>query len=175
MNIFSNLLNNQLKNTFNDAIDAIISNKGLAVPCKLIYSGQTSKTYCNNCIFDPISQLSSAIYNGSGPSPFPDYAVCPVCLGHGLSFSDSSEVLYIATIFDSKYFVNIGADTAQIADSLAQTLCAITYLSKIRNASEIIFDTSIEQYGSYRYERYSDPTPLGFGEHKYISTTWRRK
>lgn len=175
MNLFNSLLNDQLKNTFNMAIDAILSQKGLTVPCKLIYSGQTTPNYCNNCVFDPITKLSSAIYNGTGPSPFPEYSVCPTCLGHGLLFVDSSETIYIATIFDSKYFIGISQDTAKIADSLAQTLCSIEYLTKLRNATEILFDISIEKYGPYRYERYSDPMPLGFGSSRYISTTWKRK
>lgn len=173
---FDAIINTEFKRTFNSAIDALLKNTALTVPCKLLYSGGQNTTYCNNCIFDPISKLSSNMYNGTGPSPFTEQMICPVCMGMGLIQQDSFEILYLAVIFDSKYFMNIrSGSVVNIPDGTIQTLCSIEYLPKIRNANEVIVDTNIESYGNYSYQRAGDPTPVGLGDNKYILTMWTRK
>ena len=175
-NPFSNIINSNFKNLFNDAIDSLLENNALTVPCRLIYSGSKNTTYCNNCIFDPISKLSSNIYNGSGPAPFAENSICPVCVGMGMKHGDSTEVLYLAAIFDSKYFLNVSSgSTVNIVDGMVQTICHSALLPKIRNANEIIIDTNIEKYGGYSYQRAGDPSPAGFGDNRYIITMWKRK
>jgi hypothetical protein len=173
--MFENLITNEFKAIFNDAIDTIISQNGLSVPCRLKYSSEANSTLCNNCLYDPISKLSSNIYKTGGPVVFPNNHICPVCMGMGLVKSDSSEILYMSAIFDSKYFVNWSTEVAHIPGGMVQTICLLSYLPKIRNANEIIFDTNIENYGNYSYERAGDPMPAGLGDNRYIITMWKRK
>jgi hypothetical protein len=174
--IFDSLINTDFKNTFNNAIDALLLQTALTVPCKLLYSGQQNNTYCNNCIFDPISKLSANIYNSTGPVPFTENSICPVCMGMGLKTSDAYETVYLAVIFDSKYFMNITSkNTINVVDGMVQTICHTTLLPKLRNANELIVDTNIEAYGEYAYQRASDPTPVGLGDNRYIMTMWKRK
>lgn len=175
-NIFSGLINQDFKDIFNNAIDSLLENNSLSLPCKIIYDNQINNTYCNNCIFDNISLLSSNIYNGTGPSPFQEGGVCPVCLGLGLSKNtNSSETVYLAFIFDSKYFLNTNSKVVNIPDGTVQSLCSINLLNKIKNASEIVFDNNLANVAHFRYERAGDPEPVGLGENRYIITLWKRK
>jgi hypothetical protein len=176
-NPFSGLISKDLKNTFNYAIDSLIEQNALSLPCKIVYDNQINNTYCNNCIFDNISLLSSNKYNGVGPKPFAEGGVCPVCMGLGQMknpASSNSEVLHLAFIFDSKYFLNMN-NLLNIPQGSVQSLCNISLLNKIKNASEIIFDNNLSQVAHYKYERASDPEPLGFGDNRYIITLWNKK
>jgi len=176
-NPFSGLISQELKNTFNNAIDSLLEQNALSLPCKIIYDNQINSLYCNNCIFDNISLLSSNMYNGSGPRPFAEGSVCPVCMGLGLtknSGSSNSETVYLAFIFDSKYFLNFN-NTINIPEGSVQSLCNISLLNKIKNASEIVFDNNLSQVAHYKYERASDPEPLGFGDNRYFITLWKKK
>jgi hypothetical protein len=175
-NEFSNLISKQLKNIFNKSIDSLLENNALSLPCKIIYDNLINNTYCDNCIFDNISLLSSNIYNGSGPAPFAEGGVCPVCLGTGfLKNGSSSETIFLSFIFDSKYFLNINNSVVNIPNNSIQSLCNISLLSKIKTCKEIIFDNSLSQLGNFVYERASDPQPLGLGDNRYIITLWKKK
>lgn len=172
---FANIISKEFKQLYNDAIDGLLQQNALTVPCRLKYSGQQNTTLCNNCIFDPISKLSSNIYNGTGPSSFNEGTMCPVCGGLGLSKSDSEEIIYMAVLFDSKYWLNWSSKSVKISDGMVQTICLSSYLPKIRNANEVVFDTTLEAYGNYIYERAGDPNPVGLGDNRYIFTMWQRK
>jgi hypothetical protein len=93
----------------------------------------------------------------------------------GMMLSDSSEIVSLACIFDSKYFVNYSSKTINIPAGTIQTICHSSLLPKIRNANDVVVDTALEQYGNYVYQRAGDPEPLGFGDNRYIATIWSRK
>lgn len=174
-NPFSGIISKEFKTIFNNAIDSLLENNALSLPCKIVYDNIINNTYCNNCIFDNISLLSSNIYNGSGPNPFQEGGVCPVCLGLGqIKNSSSSEIIYLAFIFDSKYFLN-NNKIINIPEGSVQSLCDISLFNKIKNASEIIFDNSLTNLSHFKYERASDPEPAGFGDNRYIFTLWKKK
>jgi len=173
----SNVLSKEFKQLFNNAIDTILANDGLTVPCLVKYFGSGSTAHCNNCIFDPISGLSSNIYNGTGPSFFPEGGVCPVCMGNGIisNTNVTTETIYLAVIFDSKYWINWSSKSANIPDGMVQILCKAELLPKLRNASELVIDTNLSAYGNYTYERAGDPEPVGLSNHGYIISMWKRK
>jgi hypothetical protein len=175
-NPFDSILSSQFKQLHTYAIDTLLSNNGLTVPCLLKYSGEGNKVYCNNCIYDTISGLSSNKYNNRGPNPFPEGSICPVCMGMGMTISaSSSETVYLACIFDSKYWMNWSSSSINIPDGMVQTICKVELLPKIRNASEIVINTNIAKYGNYTYERAGDPEPAGLADHAYVVTMWKRK
>ena len=175
-NPFSSIISPELKQVFNDAIDSLLEQNALTVPCRLKYAGQQNSTYCNNCIYDPISQLSANIYNSTGPNPFAEGSICPVCMGNGSTRNDKSAttIIHLAVLFDSKYFIK-SSKYLNIPDGMVQTICLTQHLPEIRNANEMIMDTNIESYGNYTYERAGDPEPVGLGDHRYIITMWKRK
>lgn len=176
-NPFSGIISSEFKQVFNNAIDALLEDHALTLPCKLRYSGQQNPIFCNNCIYDPITKLSANLYNGSGPNPFADGTVCPVCMGNGITDSETtivSKTFNLAVIFDSRYFVNTNK-LINIPEGNIQTLCSIHLLPHIRGANDMIVDTNIQKYGQYIYQRDSDPEPAGLGDSKYIITNWKRK
>lgn len=175
-NPFAGIINSEFKKIYNNAIDSLLENNALTVPCLFKYTGAGSNIYCNNCIFDSISQLSSNKYNGTGPSSFPEGSLCPVCMGMGKTAAQSSlETIYLACIFDSKYWLKLSSNILNIPDGMVQTICKIETLPKIRKVTEIVIDTNINKYGNYSYERFGDPEPAGFGSNNYIITMWKRK
>jgi hypothetical protein len=174
-NPFEGLISAEYKNIYNQAIDSLLSTTGLTVPCVISY-GSSNNNPCNNCIFDPISIRSANRYNGTGPVSFTTDTVCPVCNGYGLIDKASEETIYMAVLFDSKYWFNWStkADAVNIADGMVQTICSISLLPKIKNAQYITIDKNIANYGGYTYATAGDPQPCGFGDNRYIVTMWSR-
>ena len=169
----ANIISQQFKDLFNTAIDEILSAHGLTVPCKFIYSNSNPEL-CSNCIFDSINTRSSNIYNGSGPVPFANQTICPVCNGVGLLSGSKEELVNLAVIFDSKYWLNWKYNSIHVTDGMVQTICHSSLLPKIRNAERVQINTNMENYGSYFYTRSSDPELAGFGDSRYIITMWKR-
>ncbi len=172
MTIFQNLLTPEFKQLYNDAIDAIIDPaNGLVNTCILKYGGSaTQQTVCNNCLYDTISRLSSNMYNGTGPKPFSDGGICPVCLGSGSITRNSvikEEKVNLAIIMDNKYFFNV-ANALNLNSNHIQILCKVELLPKLQNAVElIVHDLAYQQAGEPQY--------CGLSQHKYAFMLWRVK
>lgn len=175
MNPFANIISPTFLKTFNNAIDSLLMKNSLAIPCTLYYNNGLSQDYCNNCIYDQITKISSNQYNNTGPVPFADHSICPVCMGMGIvQTNKSTTTIDLAVIFDSKYFVNISNNVINIADGYIQTLCNISHMVQIRSAGSLSINDT-EKYGSYSYDRAGDPNPMGLGDTNYIITMWKRK
>lgn len=172
--MFDNLINDQFKQIFDDAISSLLKENALSIPCMIKY-GVSNPVLCENCIFDAVSNRSSNVYNNSGPSPFPQYSICPVCNGKGMLEYDSTEIVHLGVIFDSKYFINWNSKTINIPDGAVQTICRIELLPKIKNANSIIFDTTLSEYGNYEYIRDGEPNPCGLGRNSFMTTMWKKK
>jgi hypothetical protein len=171
--MFENIINSNFKNLYNDAIDNLIGQNGLAVPCSIIYDSLKQQV-CNNCKYDPIQNRSSNLYNGTGVAPFANNSICPICLGNGLIDMSSNETIYLALIFDSKYWFNWNSKSVNISNNMAQSICQINLLPKIQNAQEVILDTNAAPYGDRRYSRVNEPEICGLGSNRYIITMWEK-
>lgn len=172
--MFDKLITPEFKKLYKDAIDAMLGpSNSLAVPCVLKFDS-TIKQFCHNCIFDPIQQRSANTYNSSGPSPFPEYSICPVCQGQGMIDQSQDETIYMAVLFDSKYWLNWGSKSINIDDSMIQTICSIQYMPQIVNCKELIVNQNLNNYANYNYSRMGNPEPVGLGDHDYIITMWKR-
>jgi hypothetical protein len=158
------------KAIYNEAIDILLASTGLTTPCKLIFES-TKLQQCPNCIYDSISKKSSNRYKSGGPINFSNGQTCPYCLGVGTtSNSIADELVYFALITNSKNFINV----VNTPDIVAQTICSIDYLSKIRQCSKIIFNTDIAGLSNNIFIRQSEPQPVGLGDNRYIFTNWKR-
>lgn len=165
-----------LKTVFNNAIDSLLEQNALSLQCRLLYAN-TNPVLCNNCLFDHISNTSLNKYNGTGPLPFNDFGICPVCNGQGFDFNGKEELIYLGVIFNSKYWFNWNqrsSDSIRVPDGSVQTICKSDLLPKIRAADKIQIDVNQEKYGSYYYTRANDPEFAGFGDTRYIFTIWHR-
>lgn len=170
----NNLITQEFLSYFNQAIDTLLEPNALSISCTLTFDNQASKILCNNCIYDPISKISSNIYNSTGPQPFGDYTICPVCLGKGeIQGAIQQKRVDLGVIFDSKYFINTNKNI-NIPDGSIQTICSSKYILDIRNCTSLYIN-NINNYGSYFYERANDPTLCGLGSTDYILTMWNRK
>ena len=159
---------------FNQSIDSILQAGALSISCTLTFDNNASKRLCNNCVYDPISKVSTNRYNNQGPQPFAEYTICPVCLGRGeIEGTIQQKKLDLGVIFDSKYFVNTNKNV-QIPDGTIQTICSSLYMTDIKNCTSLIVNNK-NQYGLYYYERANDPTLCGLGSTDYIITMWNRK
>ena len=172
-NPFDAAISPAFKNTFNQAIDALLANTALSVPCVLNYA-TSNISLCSNCLYDPISQRSLNRYNQTGQAPFADNSICPVCNGYGTIDTAKSETVYLGVIFDSKYWLKWSSNSVNIADGSVQTICNISLLPKIKNAQNMTMDKNISAYGNYTYVTAGDPQPAGLGDNRYIITMWSR-
>ena len=175
-NPFSSINFSELKNVYNNAIDALLDQNAISLPCQLIYASNEPEL-CNNCVFDHINQKSLNRYNNTGPAPFADMSICPVCNGLGFDKNNLEELVHLGVIFDSKYWFNWNSNKSNpihVPDGSIQTICKSDLLPKIRNASKLMIDPSMHVYGSYYYTRANDPELAGFGESRYIFTRWNR-
>lgn len=165
----------QLQNVYNQSMDMMLGDTGLVVPCTLSFAHKSGDTVCPNCVFDPISRLSGHKYNGTGPISFVTGTICPVCQGEGtIEGSAKTKTVKLAVIFDSKYFVNWSSSVGDIPSGSVQSICKMSLLDDLKNATSMVVDTNISQYGNYSYSRAGDPQPAGLGDHRYIVTLWSR-
>lgn len=175
MNIFDGIITEEHKNIFNQAIDTLISAKGLGTQCKLIYLDRLDSTdVCKNCNIDPIYKKSTNKYNGTGPAPFPDNSICPVCNGDGYLRSDNSEIITMAVLTSEKSWIDIGLDNARLPNGAIQTICQSVYAPQINNAIGIIISDDKKLNNTLEYEKMTDISYIGFGSHRYIITMWKK-
>lgn len=165
------MINQSFKNLFNNHITQLIGPNGLGSDCTLVFNNSVTEL-CDNCIYDSLSKASSNIYNESGPNPFSNGTICPVCMGIGsVQSNETTRHMNMAVILDSKYFFNISNRVVNLPNNTIQTICRIEELTYINNCSELIVDSIPNQ----SYERYEAPNPCGLGDQKYLITTWRKK
>lgn len=165
-----NILSSDFKNTFKTAIDMIIAQDGLTVPCVLKYNSN-DYTFCTNCVYDNLLNQSLNKYNGTGPVNFPEGSICPVCGGFGKVDYNKDETVYLAVILDSKYWLNWGPKFVNIPNIAAQTLCSVNLLNKIENCTQAILNSGLNTNNNL-YTKAGAPTPLGLGTQDYILTNW---
>jgi hypothetical protein len=171
-NPFSGIISNELKLLFNNAIDALLEDNALTVPCELRY-GITKTTICPNCIYDPINKKSSNRYKAGGPVSFASGQICPYCNGVGLTGEESTEEVFLCVIWDYKQWRKLGFNLLS-PEGFVVTLCGMNKLPQIKSAKEVIIDTRISPHVQHRFVREGEPNPLGLGESRYISTLWKR-
>lgn len=173
MNMFSNIITSSFKQIFKDAIDALLEEAALTVPCKLVFDN-TRQQECPNCIYDSISKKSSNQYKIGGPILFIDGQICPYCAGIGGTTFSSEETIYLGIIKPAFFGSQdeLGLNNINYVEGKIQSLCSINFYAKIKNASYIIIDTNLEDIALNKYIRDKDPVPVGFGDNSYIITTW---
>jgi len=181
MGLFDGIITSSFKDLHKDAIDALLEDTALTVPCRLYY-GETKWTDCPNCDFDVMGGKSSNRYTAGGPVAFPNGQMCPYCHGKGRTQDEQTEEVYLAVIWDMKLWMKLGGIGSSVAsassntkDSFAQTLSKFsTTYDKLRRANEIIFDTDVETSVELRFTRIGEPQPCGLGASNFVVAMWKR-
>ena len=166
-----NIISQSFKNTYKMMIDEILAAHALTNECTLYYKNNNIG-YCDNCLYDPITKISSNIYNDTGPSPFANNTICPECMGLGKKQNnDYTKILSLAVIFDVKYFLNFDSKVVNVPDGMIQTICSINHTNDLRNASAM----SVNSISNILYERAGDINPVGLGDLHYIFLNWKKQ
>tara|TARA_Y100000004_G_scaffold196953_1_gene268936 strand:+ start:1583 stop:2110 length:528 start_codon:yes stop_codon:yes gene_type:complete len=171
-NYFSGIISSSMKGLFKDAIDALLEDTALTLPCTLYY-GVTKWENCSNCIYDPIGKKSSNRFQDGGPVPFPFGGVCPVCNSAGKRPVITTDTLNLAVIFNYKDFLQMSTPVNNPA-GIIQTVSKKETTSKLKRAKEIQVATDIKAYADHRFERMSEPEPVGFGNSDFVICNWKR-
>ena len=172
VNPFSGIIDSSFKSVFNNAISALLEDDSLTIACTLEY-GITKYEDCVNCLYDPIGQKSSNRSQHGAPVPFPFGTICPLCNGDGKKPVTSSENVNLAVIFEPKQFLEMSAPV-NTADGYIQTLAKKAMTPKLQRAKEIIVATDVSGFFTHRYQRVSEPLPIGLGNNEFEICTWRR-
>lgn len=169
MTAWANVITTGFIQTWVDAIDTTLATGALTQPCTLYYANNYS-TECPNCLWSSFDNRSAGIYQSGGPQSFT--GICPVCHGVGRVNEDTSETLYLMTIVDSKSFRK--KYPIDVVHKMAETLCSKDFYDKIRQANEVVLDTTMSPSDQNRYKRYGDPSEISFGTTAYILTSWEK-
>ena len=172
VNPFSGIIDDSFKSVFNNAISAILEQDALTIGCTLEY-GITRYENCANCLYDPIGQKSANRFQDGGPIPFPFGGICPMCNGNGKKPVTASEDVNLAVIFEPRQFLEMETPV-NTADGYIQTLAKKDLTPKLKRAKEIIVATDVSGFFTHRYQRVSEPLPIGLGNNEFIICTWRR-
>jgi len=174
MGVFDGIISSQFKSLWVDAIDALLEDTALTLPCQLIFTNTTFEE-CPNCLYDAMSGRSANTYNGTGPISFTQ-GVCPYCHGLGTIATDNTLNLNLMVIWNYKDWIGWSGvpDQSMTPFGQCQTISKISTISDIKNAQEIILDTDITKYVKHRFQRTSEPNPVGLGADSYIATMWKR-
>lgn len=173
-NPFSKIITPAFKKTFSNIINAMLEDKSMTVPCRLVYETSKLET-CPNCKINPVNGKSSGVYNGTGPISFTQ-GQCPYCFGEGKKKSKPTEDLYLLVIWDFKQFWPSGLNI-QTGETAVQTMCNIDLMPKLKRASQIIINTDIEDYVRHTFSRASEPQLCGCcisGDEAFIFTNWKK-
>ena len=171
-NKFAGIISKELKQLFNDAINALLEAGACTVPCTFHY-GVTKYESCVNCLYDPIGRKSSNRFQNGGPVPFPFGGVCPLCNGAGRRPVISTEDTNLIVIFDYKQFLAMSTPVNH-PDGLIQTLGPKELTPNFTRAKEITVSTDIAGYSNHRFQRAEEPQPLGLGNNEFVICTWKR-
>lgn len=170
MSDFTGLISAEFKQLHIDMITEVI--RGSSVICSLV-RGNTKFTDCPNCVYDSVNQRSSNRYQSGGPIAF-TFGVCPYCHGIGKVPSEQISTISLAPIYDYKHWVPGLAANVQSPYGFVQTLSLFNTYDDLKEAKEIIIDTSINSQVKARFERYQEPQPCGLGSSSFIMTLWKR-
>ena len=152
-------------------MDMLLANTGLTTKCLLNY-GITKKDFCPNCIYDPNLKKSANKYKVGGPKPFVNGRICPYCNGAGSHGIVKVEAVYLAVIWDYKYWINKPINI-QNPTGMIQTISSRAILDKIKKAKDltVIYNTS---NSNPLFTLAEEPNPVGLGDNNYLICNWER-
>jgi hypothetical protein len=159
-----------MKSLHNDMIDSVITN--MAVTCQIIHP--PAFTDCSNCGWDAVGNKSNNVYASGGPMPFRNGQTCPMCMGSGKLTTEETENVSLVVLWDESDWLPIqGGFNVKVQDGMLQTWGLKATYAKIKEAKEIIIDTSLNNLHVHRYVREGEPWWCGFGESRYSVCMWR--
>lgn len=171
-NPFSSIITAAMKQTFVDAIDALLADDGLTIPCEFYFGGQRF-VECTNC--------SNGVYRPGGPIVFARGKICPLCMGRTHINVETHETNRMVCIFDSRKWMILGksmsipaSNTANTGNLFAETMTRVEMYPKIKAAQYVILNSANADFTQNKYQRLGEPELLGLASMDYIITAWQR-
>ncbi len=175
MSAFDNIITADMKTMFTEAINSLLGDEALVVPCRLV-TVDTARIDCPNCIFDVSTGKSSNKYETNPPGPRPFFTgICPYCKGAGVIRINDEEDINLIVLWDSKDWVGWkgSAEMSRFPEAFVQTMSKVDTVTKLKRASELIVNTDTEQYEHHRFTRNGAPKYCGLGADSYVFFTWK--
>ena len=152
-------------------MNMLLANNGLTTKCLLNY-GISKKDLCPNCIYDPNLKKSANTYKTGGPKPFVNGRICPYCNGAGYHGLVKVDEVYLAVIWDYKYWINKPINIQNPA-GMIQTICHRSLFDKLKKAKDLTIvyrDTNTNPL----FKLSEEPNPVGLGDNNYLICNWER-
>lgn len=153
------------RQSFDDLMDQ------LGKPFVVVYPA--GRTTCPNCRLGPDGR-SAGVYLPGGPTPFPDYGVCPVCFGDGVTGAEVTEAVTMSVAENpAEWWVPF--PPAQVAAGMIQTKCYQTDLTKLLRARRIRRGGNLAGHTPLEYELAGPPADTNsVVPDRYAVLTWKR-
>lgn len=161
-------VDDSLKTLFKETIDQIIADLGRSVT--LFF--QPSSSGCSNCGMGPDGS-SNGIYNSSNPfalggplhKPFPNFGVCPVCIGdHKIKTQQSTT--YTSTVGRAPKDLDFSQE-GTFPENVVITKMQIVAFDDIKRTIKAKID------GEF-YTRLRDPVKTGLKDLSHVRTFWKK-
>lgn len=81
--------------------------------------------------------------------------------------------ILLKVYWDDKQFIGIAGDIVIPAGAI-QTIGFMTDLPSIMRSKQLIVHKGIKDYKELRFERFTEPVPMGFKHDRYFSCMWKR-
>ncbi len=169
---FSGIITSDIKSLFDNAISSLLEDGALTVQCTLHF-GVTRYDDCANCVYDPVGRKSSNRFQTGGPGPFRNGGICPICGGAGKKPVIKTENINLGIIYDYRDFLGISTPV-NAPDGFIQTVSKKETIPKLLRAKELQPSIAIKNYVDSRFERASEPQPVGFGNDNFVFCNWKR-
>jgi hypothetical protein len=150
------------------ADDFIDENFG--VNCTLIYPPR--RIMCSNCIFDSVGQKSSNRYKHGGPAPF-SFGYCAICGGEGYKEEERTDTIKMRVYFSVSEDTKV-VDGVTTPNVDAQVIGFIYDLPKFNRANEIICNSDLENYSTWKFTRIREAVPHGLRKDRYFMAYLKR-
>lgn len=161
----------ELQNIYSNQMNLLLARNGLTTRCLLNF-GVTRKEICPNCIFDSNLKKSANRYKTGGPQPFIDGRICPYCNGVGFQGLINVEPIYLAIVWDYKYWINKPANFQNPTGAI-QTICSKQYFDKIKQCQDMTVILS-DSNANPLFKLTEEPNPVGLGDNSYIFCNWEK-
>ncbi len=170
-NPFTGIITSAMKTLFTNAIDAMLEDDALTIPCRLVHEGSTWVDIPGANTPDPIGNKPPGTFLHGNPRFGP-----PRTDVIAVSNEGDDDTLYLCVIWDSKSWIETPSSkvAANSPDMFVQSISKISTLVQLKQADHLVIDTDIEAQVRHNFQRQGEPEPCGFGASSYVTTMWKK-
>jgi hypothetical protein len=144
---------------------------------QLILYFPSSVDECANCVQDPMTGRSSAIFKEGGPVPFRNHTTCPVCAGEGRALLPPSAVMPCRIYWEPSSYKNLAVSSLESPDGIVRIIAYAIHSTQLQRATQIEIATGDPIMGNIKCKREGPPLPHGLrkdGQARYFQQRLRR-